>query len=100
MNRKASVFAGLSLLALILVALNVFDRQATVLHEDRLADVLYLSAVSAALNIPHVRLEKGRLSLIGIPVGVAALTLNPLNAGIVGLTSSIYGYRRGPFHIV
>src|SRR5579864_7000780 len=99
MNRRASVFVSLSLLAVLLVALNVFDWRTSVLHQDRVVDVLYLCVVATALNIPHVRLEKGRLSLIGIPVGVAALTLNPLDAAIVGLTSSISGYRRGPFHI-
>jgi len=100
MNRNAMAYAYLVMVGALVLTLNGPNSQVFVLRSDRVLDVAYLCVVAALLNIPHVRLEAGRLTLVGIPVGVAALMLNPFDAALVGLTSSLLPFRRQPFHII
>jgi signal transduction histidine kinase len=84
-------------LAAILVAINVLAKNYDVLHPDQVFEVLYLTIASFLLTMPQVRIERGRLSLNAIPTGAAAILLNPLDASIVGLVTSLSQFRRGPW---
>ncbi len=59
-----------------------------------------LCAAGAVLNISQVRIDQGRLSLVGVANMAAALLLNPLDATLVGLASSASLVGRGPYPIV
>ncbi|HSP09177.1 MAG TPA: HAMP domain-containing sensor histidine kinase [Candidatus Dormibacteraeota bacterium] len=100
MNRKVSALAYLIVVGVLVLVLDATAGQFVGWHSDRILDVVFLCLVAALLNIPHVRLEAGRLTLVAIPVGVAALTLNPLDAALVGFASSMFLFRRKAFHIV
>jgi len=69
-------------------------------HPDDVTVVLFLCAGAALLNIPQVRIEQGRLSLSGIAIWATTIMLNPLDATLVGLASSISIVRRGRFAVL
>jgi signal transduction histidine kinase len=87
----------LAFLAAIDLFLNVVFRQDDLAHPDGAAVVVYLCIAAALLNIPQVRIEQGRLSLVGIAAVAAALLLNPLDATAVGLASSVSSLGRGAY---
>ncbi len=64
---------------------------------DSPLEVLYLIAAVVALSTVDVRLDRGRLGLGAIPLGVAATLLSPLDATIVGLSLGVSMARRGPW---
>jgi signal transduction histidine kinase len=90
----------LGFLAVGLVGLNVIARPFDRIHPDSLGTVLFLLAAGILLNMPEVRIDRGRLTLTGIICGTAAVVLNPLDATIVGLASSIGVARRGTTPII
>jgi signal transduction histidine kinase len=100
MRRTAASYGYLGALACLVVAVIVANRHFSLTHQDRITDVLFLSAAAAGLNVPQVRIDQGRLSLSGIATGAAALLLNPLNAALVGIASSASFVGRGPFPIL
>jgi len=100
LRRTAASYVYLGLLGAVVILVNVLDRQYSLSHQDRLADVLFLASAGAALNLPQVRIDEGRLSLSGIATGAAALLLNPLDATLVGIASSVSFARRGPFPLL
>ena len=87
----------LAFLAVLAIVLNWVFRQYDIAHPDSVIVVVYLCLAAALLNIPQVRIEQGRLSLVGIANLPAALLLNPLDAALVGAASSISTLRRGAF---
>src|SRR6266850_752339 len=100
MRGTAASYGYLALLACGVVVLNALNRQYSFTHPDRITDVLFLASAAAALNVPQVRIDQGRLSLSGIATGAAALLLNPLDATLVGVASSASFARRGPFPLL
>jgi len=100
LRRTAASYVYLGLLGAVVILVNVLNRQYSLSHQDRLADVLFLASAGAALNLPQVRIDEGRLSLSGIATGAAALLLNPLDATLVGIASSVSFARRGPFPLL
>ena len=100
MPRIGRSYGYLGLLAIGVALLNVLARQDDVAHPDDPLEVLYLCVAAAVLNVPHVRIERGRLSLIGIANVAAALLLNPLDATAVGLASSASVVRRGAYPVL
>jgi signal transduction histidine kinase len=99
-RRTAASYAYLGLLACVVIVLNAADRYYALTHQDRVTDVLFLCIAAAALNVPQVRIDQGRLSLSGIATGAAALLLNPLDATLVGIASSASFAGRGLFPIL
>jgi signal transduction histidine kinase len=83
--------------AIVLVAINALTRRSDLIHPDQAVEVLYLTIASFLLTMPQVRIERGRLSLNAIATGAAAVLLNPLDASIVGLVTSLSQFRRGPW---
>jgi signal transduction histidine kinase len=69
-------------------------------HPDQILEVVYLIGCTAALSFVEVRLDRGRLTLSAIPIGAAAILLNPLNATIVGLSIALSMVRRGSWPII
>jgi signal transduction histidine kinase len=58
-------------------------------------EVLYLTLAIVLMNMPQVRLDRGRLSLSALATGAAAILTNPLDATIIGLAASLSQVRRG-----
>ena len=84
-----------SLLAAAAVALNLVALPYDRTHPDLVIIVIYLWLAGALMNIPQVRMEHGGLSLNGVVSWAAVLTLNPLNATLVGTATVVMGWRRG-----
>jgi signal transduction histidine kinase len=76
------------------------SRSYNVIHPDRLLDVAFLALAAAVLNGPQVRIENGRLSLNGIAIAATALLTNPLDATLVGISSSAFFARRGLYPVL
>jgi signal transduction histidine kinase len=100
MGRFVRSYIYLAILAIILVLLNLIVRHFDVTHPDDPLGVLYLCSAGALLNKPQVRIEQGRLSLVGIPGVAAGLLLNPLDATLVGIVSSASLVGRGAYPIL
>jgi signal transduction histidine kinase len=99
MRRTVTGYSYLLLLAAATVALNFLARDQGLDHANSEVLVGYLCLSAALLNVPHVRIERGRLSLGGIALGASTLLLNPFNATVVGLASSLSFVRRGRFSV-
>jgi len=97
MLRSVRSYVYLAFLAVVVVLLNVTVRQHDVSQADSPLEVVYLCVAAALLNIPQVRLQRGRLSLSAIVIMSAAMLLNPLDATTVGLASSLLFIGRGAY---
>jgi signal transduction histidine kinase len=97
MRRLARSYLYLASLAVMVLLLNLIVRQQGGAHADSPLEVLYLCIAAATLNIPQVRLERGRLSLSAIAIMSASVLLNPLDATAVGLASSLLFIGRGAY---
>ena len=100
MVRTALIYIYLAVLVSAAVFANVLTRPYDVAHPDNAVVFAYLCVAAPLLNLPQVRIEQGRLSLVGIANQAAALLLTPLDATIVGLASSISTLRRGWFPLL
>jgi signal transduction histidine kinase len=100
MPRLAPSYAYIAILAAAVVLFNVVALHYDSAHPDNPVEVLYLCVASILLNVPQVRIEQGRLSLVGIANVAAALLLNPLDATIVGIASSVSFIGRGAYPIL
>ena len=100
MARTVLTYAYLAALATAIVLTNLLARSYDFAHPDDAFTVAYLCIAAPLLNIPQVRIEQGRLSLVGIANQAAALVLNPLDATIVGIASSVSTMRRGWFPVL
>ena len=97
MRRTAVIRAAyVSVLAIVLIAIDAMTWRSG-FRPDGVFQVLYLVIASFFLTIPQVRIERGRLSLNAIATAAAAVLLNPLDASIVGLVTSLSQFRRGPW---
>ncbi|HEY8841514.1 MAG TPA: HAMP domain-containing sensor histidine kinase [Candidatus Dormibacteraeota bacterium] len=90
----------LALLAAGVIAIDVITIPYDATHPDNVLEVLYLSVVVILMNVPQVRIERGRLTLSAIVTGAAAILLNPLNATLVGLVTALPQVRRSPWPIL
>ena len=100
MPRFALSYTYVAILATAVVLLNLTALPYDAGHPDNPFEVLFLSVAAILLNIPQVRIEQGRLSLVGIANVAAALLLNPLDATAVGVASSISFIGRGAYPIL
>jgi signal transduction histidine kinase len=83
-------------LAILLIAANALASNYTARHPDQVLEVMYLAIAIVLMNMPQVRIERGRLSLSAIVTGTAAILMNPLDATIIGLITGLAQVRRGP----
>jgi hypothetical protein len=100
MPRTVRSYGYLAILATAVVLLNAIAPARQIAHPDNTLAVLYMCLAAAVLNIPQVRLEQGRLTLVGIANMAASLLLNPLDATMVGLASSASLAGRGVYPIL
>src|SRR5438309_474096 len=100
MVRTALIYIYLAVLVSAAVVANVLTRPYDVAHPDNAVVFAYLCVAAPLLNLPQVRIEQGRLSLVGIANQAAALLLTPLDATIVGIASSLSTLRRGWFPLL
>ena len=100
MNRSIVSYGYLLVVAGIVVVLVSTSVNYDAAHPDNLIEVVYLVVAAAVLNRTEVRLDRGRLTLLGLPIGAAAILLNPVHAAVVGLASSVGLRQRGAWPIV
>ena len=100
MKRKVVSYAYVGLVAGVLVGVNAAYLAADRRPSNDIFQVLFLCAAAPLLNIPQVRIEQGRLTLVGIANQAAAMLFNPVNASLVGIASAISTYRRGAFPLL
>jgi signal transduction histidine kinase len=100
MARFGRSYGYLAIVTAVLVLLIGITRQYDSGQRDDPLEVLYLCAAAGVLNISQVRIEQGRLSLVGIANLAAALLLNPLDAAAVGIASSVSFLGRGAYPIL
>ena len=82
-------------LAASVVIADFTTRNLTDRHPDSVVEVSFLILAVVLLSTTQTRIDRGRLVLAGIPIGAAALLLNPLDATVVGLSLGISMARRG-----
>jgi signal transduction histidine kinase len=100
LNRSFAFNGYLAVLAVTVVALNIWDRQFDISHSDQLAEVVYLFVGAWALNLVDVRLDRGHLTLGNIALGAAVILMNPLHATVMAVPVSIGHVRRGARAVV
>jgi signal transduction histidine kinase len=94
-NRSSAFYVYLAALAGLVVALNTLDRPFDASHPDQIVEVLFLFIAVGALNLADVRLDRGHLTLGGVPMGAAIILTNPLHATIMALAIAIGQASRG-----
>ena len=100
MTKPLALASYLALLMVGVLGLNLLERSFITSHPDDIGRLVFLVLAGMILNIPEVRIDRGRLTLTAIASGAAALLLNPLDATIVGLACSVGVARRGARLIV
>src|SRR5437773_2573046 len=95
MARKVASYAFIGFLASACVAINIAVYPYTRAHPDSVVMVLFIAVMTSAMSIPEVRIDRGTLTLNGVVSGAAAILLNPLDATLVGLATSLPFARRG-----
>jgi signal transduction histidine kinase len=100
LGRKALSYLYVGVLALLVATANVSAYGYTAAHADSVAMVVFLALLCLLMNLPEVRLDRGTLSLNGVVGGAAAILLNPLDATLVGLTSTLVLGRRASWRIL
>jgi signal transduction histidine kinase len=95
LNRSSAFYAYLTALAGLVLALNALDRPFDASHPDKIVEVLYLFIAVGALNLADVRLDRGHLTLGGVPMGAAIILTNPLHATLMALAIAIGQASRG-----
>jgi signal transduction histidine kinase len=100
---RRAVVLSTTYLILLAIAVAFVDAISTgydATHPDSALEVLYLVVVVILMNVPQVRIERGRLSLSAVVTGAAAILLNPVDATLIGLVTSLPQIRRGPWPIL
>jgi hypothetical protein len=82
-------------LAAGVVIINAAAGEYNAAHPDQILEVLYLVVAASLMIIPQARIERGRLDLSAIVIGAAAILTNPLDATVIGLSTSLWQGRRG-----
>src|SRR5579872_4034609 len=100
MQRTLRSYLYLGTLGSVVVITNVLARALDIAKPDNPVAVGYICVGAVLLNIPQVRIEQGRLSLVGILNMAAAMLLNPVDATLVGVASSASVIGRGAFPII
>jgi signal transduction histidine kinase len=96
LRRSFALAVYLVLLVLGIIGLGLLVHRLGTEHSDDIGKVLFLAAAAIVLNVPEVRIDRGRLTLTAIAAGAAAILLNPIDAAAVGIISSVGLARRGP----
>jgi len=94
-NRSVAFYVYLASLAAVVVGLNIFARPYDAAHPDDLAKIIYLFVLVVALNLAHVRLDQGQLTLGGIATGATAILTNPLDTTALSLGLAVTQMYRG-----
>src|SRR6266853_2325203 len=95
MARKVASYAFIGFLASAVVAINIAVYPYSRSHPDSVLLVLFIAVMTSAMSIPDVRIDRGTLTLNGVISGAASILLDPLDATLVGLATSLPFARRG-----
>ena len=98
-NGRAAVYPYLGFLGILVVGANVLALPYDLAHPDSLATVVFLGLASVAMNQANAGIERGRLTLAALPVGAAAILVNPLNATLIGVVGQVVQPWRGTWRI-
>ena len=99
LNRTVLGYGYMLALALCVIGINIASYSYSASHPDSVILVLYLGAITILMNIPEVRLERGRLTISGVVNGATAILLNPLDATVVLITTALALGQRGAWRI-
>ena len=100
MNRSTASYLYLTAVAAVVLWIAHVTVSNGSLQSDDVLTVCYLTIAAVTLNRTSVRLDRGRLTLIALPMGAAAILLNPIHAATVGLAGSIGSRGRGTWPLV
>ena len=100
MNRTTRGYLYLIVVGSLTVWIDWSYSLSAVRRQDSVIQVCYLAIAAFVLNRAEVRLDRGRLTLLGIPIGAAAIGLGPVSAGLVGLASSLAMFGRRPWPLI
>lgn len=100
LNRTVLGYGYMSALAVCVIGINVANYQYSSSHPDSIVLVLYLAGTTILMNIPEVRIERGRLTISGVVNGATVILLNPLDATLVLITTALALGQRGAWRIV
>lgn len=100
MNRRVVSYGYLTTIAALVVVFDVVTRGVTTRSIDNVATVAFLGVSLIAMGAVNVPIERGRFTLSGLPVGAAALLLNPIDASLVGMMLGIPTVRRGAWAVL
>jgi signal transduction histidine kinase len=98
--RTVAVSLWLALSGAITISADYLSRDEIASRPNTPVTVVFLVVAAVLLSSVYVRIARGNLALAGIPIGAAALLLNPLNATVVGLSIALPMARRGRWPIV
>ena len=87
-------------LAIALASIDAIASTHDLAHPDNVLAVLYLTVAVVLMNVPQVRIERGRLSLSAVVTEAAAILLNPIDATLIGLVTALPQVRRSPWPIL
>lgn len=100
MNRRVVSYGYLTTVAGLVVVFDLVTRGVIARHVDNVATVAFLGVSLIAMGAVNVPIERGRFTLSGLPVGAAALLLNPIDATLVGMMLGIPTVRRGAWAVL
>jgi signal transduction histidine kinase len=100
LTRNITSYAYVTVIAAVVVMIDLLTRAQSASHPDQPLEVLYLVAAMVLLSWVDIRIERGRLNLSGLAIGAAAIMLNPLDATLVGLASALAHRHRGRWSIL
>lgn len=99
MTRTVLGYTYMAAIGLCVIVVNVLAYPYSSSHPDSVVMVCYLGVVTALMNVPEVRLDRGRLTVSGLVNGATAVILNPLNATLVLITTAFALGQRGAWRI-
>ncbi len=99
-NRTVLAYGFMVVLAGCVLALNIASYHYSSSHPDSIVLVAYLAVMTIMMNVPEVRLERGRLTVSGLVNGTTAVLLSPLDATLVLLTTALALGQRGAWRIM
>lgn len=81
--------AYLTVVAALVIAANVWAWPYDLSHPDSIAMVVYLAVGAAILNLVYIGIDRGGLTLALLLIGAGTLSVNPLDATVIGIAAQI-----------
>jgi hypothetical protein len=89
MRRTVASNAYLTVVAALVIESNVWAWPYDLSHPDPIAMVVYLAVGAATLNLVYIGIDRGGLTLALLLIGAGTLSVNPLDATVIGIAAQI-----------